>query len=690
MNLSKLNGLIIIILCLAMPISIFAAKATGKHALLIGIQDYDNTPFLSLKAPVRDIKLMEEVLRTRLHFQKQDFIKLLNTEATHTGIKTAFQQLAKRVRPGDFVYIHYSGHGSLSRDCNGDERSGKDQTWVPYGARSGQKPYHQDDYDILDDEINAWLEPIYAKTEQVVFVSDSCHSATVSRGNTLNIRSVVPDERIHFMCFDKNKSSPKSAVYRGINIGSARDQENAIEMIVKSKSGNHFYSLFTFEWAQALYKARVGDTWCDVFKRTSERIKTLRNGAQSPEIKSLQPQIKNCLRGDFLPLSRTVEVIEVRGHQVKIQAGLITNVTQDSVYRLYKPQSSNSSNLPRLTITQVDEFTSLGKAQGFFKKGDFVIEEKHVYPPTKLIQVYLQGDNSLQKRDKGLLRMIRSNFNRKKQFPAYVLTQNLHDAEQLLYLSRANPEKVPELQILTPEGRLLHNYLKIPFANSLSHSRKGMKLLKKTMNKLARIRELKLLGTDRHQVFPGNLYFVHARPISYCTPFSNPNCIADRQYNKYYRKIGEYSFKQSQENLLLFAKETVRKRDTLFFKLHNSSDKDYYFYLIEISSNGVIQTLFPYLESQKYTRIRAGSQQKNIPRLELGQKGETMLKLIATFQPIDVSLLEQGSFSRRSGIENNLNPLERLLLNAMEGRRGKVEEHLVFQWATEQVSFEVQ
>lgn len=69
-------------------------------------------------------------------------------------MRHAFAELAERVRPGDFVYIHYSGHGAQTQDLNGDGRSGKDQTWVTYGARTG-KFEGEDDHGVLDDEINA-------------------------------------------------------------------------------------------------------------------------------------------------------------------------------------------------------------------------------------------------------------------------------------------------------------------------------------------------------------------------------------------------------------------------------------------------------------------------------------------------------------------------------------------------------
>jgi hypothetical protein len=144
MNILKINRLLIAIL---FPLIPTIAIAAGKHALLIGIQDYTNTPFHSLRGPINDIKLTAQMLRERFGFSDHDIITLLNDKATHSGIEKAFQTLKGRVNPNDFVYIHYSGHGSQTADLNGDEK--KDQTWVSYGARSSEEA-QKDNYDVLE------------------------------------------------------------------------------------------------------------------------------------------------------------------------------------------------------------------------------------------------------------------------------------------------------------------------------------------------------------------------------------------------------------------------------------------------------------------------------------------------------------------------------------------------------------
>lgn len=70
----------------------------------------------------------------------------------------------------DFVWIHYSGHGSSAPDTSGDEADGRDEGLVPSDwARSGL---------LLDDALNRVLGSFNPKT-RVVAVFDSCHSGTI-------------------------------------------------------------------------------------------------------------------------------------------------------------------------------------------------------------------------------------------------------------------------------------------------------------------------------------------------------------------------------------------------------------------------------------------------------------------------------------------------------------------------------
>lgn len=262
------NGILRAFILILMPFFALAAWASTKHALLIGISDYKISGLVSLKGPENDLWLMKKVLLDKFQFKEKDITILKNKNATHTLLEKAFSQLACKIHDGDFVYIHYSGHGSQTPDKDGDEYPGEvDQTWVPYGSRSTIMK-GKDQFDIPDDELYLWLVPIFEKTEHVVFVSDSCYSATVTRGEVLGIRSVPPDTReFPFL----TKTSRDEDFNGGIRIGAVQDSGIACEGAFNGET----YGLFSWYWAHALLQAQPGDTWGDVFKRT--RIKVTRH-----------------------------------------------------------------------------------------------------------------------------------------------------------------------------------------------------------------------------------------------------------------------------------------------------------------------------------------------------------------------------------------------------------------------------
>lgn len=679
--------------CLIVTIIILSihtlALAVGKHALLIGIQDYSYHPmFPSLKGPANDLKIVEKVLRERFEFQDGDFLILMDDQATHSRIEQTFKMLIDVVQPGDFVYIYYSGHGSQTKDLNGDEGSGQDQTWVSYGARKDETE-QRDNYEVLDDEINEWLTKLYEKTNEVVFVSDSCHSATVSRGQAAIARAVERDTRSHPL---GKRQYAQPAKHPGVRVGAARDQESAIEIPTED---DQYYGLFTWYWVQALQQARDGETWNDVFKRASTQVIARRGDVQCPQLwgeRGLQ-----VVGGGFTPMKPTIPVTDVDGNLVTIGAGYLSGVTVGSVYRLHDPGNPNP---PTLRITKIKTFESIGKTDGTFERGDLVIEESHAYRFSPL-KVYVDADYP-DDYNKPLLQAIRSAFqpcpDETPALPAYTLIDNPQQTDLHLYILRPKLEngqyiresndvlpksfskQAPEVWILTPEHRLLYENLRIQFDDQ--DPTRGIRILRENLNKYARIRELKALGAswgNRLQI-TAEAYLL--TPVDSCQ--EGPDCkfLSD--------DLGFYQVTEPQ-SLQDIEKRAFAKGDILTFTLHNTSDRDYYYYLINIAPDGTVEAIFPHPEAEAdYALVKAGEKRELINDVGLMMElpGEETVKFIVSRQPFDVSLLEMKGFEMRGGAKGIYNPLEQLLVNAMYGHRGRVPLRND-EWTTKQLSFEV-
>jgi hypothetical protein len=192
---------------LALTLCLLSAPAMARenHALLIGASDY---PSLDqkywLKGPANDVRLVERYLTTEapVPFAPADVIVLADGvegagAPTLAGIRAGFADLTRRVQPGDFVYLHFSGHGSQAPALHPEaELDGLDELFMPSDIGPWEDAVGTVQNALVDDEIGALIDGLRAKGADVWAVFDSCHSGTVTRGvmeEDVRLRQVPPD-----------------------------------------------------------------------------------------------------------------------------------------------------------------------------------------------------------------------------------------------------------------------------------------------------------------------------------------------------------------------------------------------------------------------------------------------------------------------------------------------------------------
>jgi len=135
-------------------------------ALVIGINRNDRNHYPKL----RPLKYAESdamaMQRIALHHGFEIDL-LLGPDATYESVRARISNAAAILRPGDIYLLSYAGHGGYRPDAN-EEADGRDETWCLY------------DRQMIDDEIHEALMG-FDEGVRVVVVSDSCHSATVTR-----------------------------------------------------------------------------------------------------------------------------------------------------------------------------------------------------------------------------------------------------------------------------------------------------------------------------------------------------------------------------------------------------------------------------------------------------------------------------------------------------------------------------
>jgi hypothetical protein len=166
-------------------------EARTNHALLIGAQAYPGLDkALQLGGPGNDVALVAEFLQNNpaARFAPEDVTVLADgieggTPPTLANIRAAFADLTAKAAPGDFIYLHFAGHGSRAPALHPEtETDGLDELFLPSDVGKWDSYVASVENALVDDEIGELIDVLKAKDVVVWAVFDSCHSGTVTRG----------------------------------------------------------------------------------------------------------------------------------------------------------------------------------------------------------------------------------------------------------------------------------------------------------------------------------------------------------------------------------------------------------------------------------------------------------------------------------------------------------------------------
>lgn len=266
--------------------SVSASAMNRKFGIFVGISDYpgmDN----DLPGAVSDAKSMQNLLTTKFRFLPSNTKLLLDGQATRDAIFAAINGFGVQAGSGDLLVFHYSGHGSLFPDAYSlvlDETAKievnlgpdyqlpldyYDSTIVPWDSalRTSERPWKNL---ILDDELYEVFSKITKKGATVVFISDSCHSGSISK-------APASKARVRFMRPEKALDVPNAAqmelkkpanqqridsrnMYGSyIALAAARDDQAAIDLTDR-RTGRSF-GLFTNTLIEIIKTSKVPLTY---------------------------------------------------------------------------------------------------------------------------------------------------------------------------------------------------------------------------------------------------------------------------------------------------------------------------------------------------------------------------------------------------------------------------------------------
>lgn len=267
--------------------------APVRRALIIAIGRYGETTGWRGIHAANDLGVMKAALKQ----QRFSVIDTLQDEAaTRRGIEQAFREkLLKPARPGDVAVLDFSGHGQQITDDDGDELDGYDEALVPYDAPQKEASGYRGERHLRDDTLNEWMTELRRRVGpegQVVVFLDSCASGT-PRGDRVSVGATDRDLASRggprlgdarpvgrergapetSSGFDEEARDVQATEDRGLApylvLSAARHDELAIETL-----GEDGTPVGPLSWALGLELAASGPstTYRDLFERIKERM----------------------------------------------------------------------------------------------------------------------------------------------------------------------------------------------------------------------------------------------------------------------------------------------------------------------------------------------------------------------------------------------------------------------------------
>lgn len=159
------------------------------YAILIGINAYPDRP---LESCVRDVQMVKGCLDSKLssvHIQtltaSNDDLPLEHSKSWPTccNVTLAFEKVTSRAQPGDFVYIHYSGHATRSGPCYKlSNQSTGDLALALLNGDSSRV------LSLPGPQLAGLLKSMVTKELVITLVLDCCFSASVYRNKDPTVR----------------------------------------------------------------------------------------------------------------------------------------------------------------------------------------------------------------------------------------------------------------------------------------------------------------------------------------------------------------------------------------------------------------------------------------------------------------------------------------------------------------------
>lgn len=202
------------------------------HALLIGIQKYNDKKISDLQYPINDAIKLKNILNKYYYFDDSN-LKILKNPNRHEILNELFN-LSKKLTEKDNLLIFYAGHGDRSRER-------EQGYWIPCDGEN-KNPSNW----ISNGDIRDFLRAI--KTQHTFIISDACFSGAIFTTKSL--------ENTPKTIREKYNIKSRRAISSGDDKQSVPDRSIFLDYLINSLKINQ---------NKYLYAQKLFTDVCDVF-----------------------------------------------------------------------------------------------------------------------------------------------------------------------------------------------------------------------------------------------------------------------------------------------------------------------------------------------------------------------------------------------------------------------------------------
>lgn len=329
-----------------------------KFALLVGITNYKNKDVNRIDGCENNVPLLKETLVKGYGFEGKNVVELTDKAAGKDEIINRFRSHlignALKVREAGkeaLIVYYFCGHGSQYPDQDNEEGDKLDETFMAYDSRTDQI------FDILDDEIDDLKAELRLHTTNAVFILESCHSGTGTRGNDYVAEETSPDTRPRPPYARRYPRTGEEDVSTYTELAASLSSRSALSERKETCNCEKPLSLMTKALIQGLNRATDKTTYRGLMREVATSVASV--SGQEPQVEGNRDAI--LFGGAAKRVKPSIEIVKVlTDDHIVIKAGKIHGLRIGSQVSIYSSVTNNGreSWIVNGLISKVGDFYS--------------------------------------------------------------------------------------------------------------------------------------------------------------------------------------------------------------------------------------------------------------------------------------------------------------------------------------------